>query len=211
MVCGLGIRIFQKLRQVSTLRLPMPHGAPQDPVVYTLPPIISYTGANNFNYSMLKGSQSHCGVLPGSGNRHLWAIGQMNMILHSTDGGTTWNIEQTPLSPQHFFYTIAPVDSTLCFAIASDGKVYRAQYTILNTQDDPRPTQFSIVPQPVQDICLLSGAPTDEDQLRIYTFDGRVVQTIHLLPQHRTLDLSHLPSGAYFIHLGKVRRLLLKQ
>lgn len=149
--------------------------------------------------------------IAGSGNRHLWAIGQTNMILHSTDGGTTWNIEQTPLSPQHFFYTIAPVDSTLCFAIASDGKVYRAQYTILSTHDDLQPTQFSIVPQPVQDICLLSGAPTDEDQLRIYTLDGRLVQTIHLLPQHRTLDLSHLPSGAYFIHLGKVRRLLLKQ
>ena len=58
--------------------------------------------------------------------REGWIVDNYSGILHTTDGGKTWNYVQLPAN-DHLFVGITFVDRTHGWAITFEGAIYRYQ------------------------------------------------------------------------------------
>ena len=115
-------------------------------------------------------------------------------IYETYDGGDNWTASANTVER----IRDVACNTNYCFAVGSNGTVYRKEYLINSVMENFEKTELSIFPNPTKDILSITY-PKEIDEVRIYNAVG---QLHHYIPNnHETISVSHLKSGLYFIEI----------
>ena len=119
-------------------------------------------------------------------------IDELEKIYETSDGGNTWaesvNIQEA----------LFDINCTManCFAVGTNGKVYKKENIVSSTLDNKDYPTLNIYPNPTKDILSIE-TNLSLTEISILNLNGRLIYTSF---EHKDkIDISHLPSGIYFI------------
>ena len=158
-----------------------------------------------------------------------WACGTSGVILHTTNGGESWQREAEGLTKE-MLYGIHVVNHEEVYITGNNKTLlrYGPLSTVENSQDN---YNLSISPNPATDFIEISYSPLEKgvrglsEQIRIYNVFGQEFNPTPALPKGRgfaspplgedlggvlTLDVSSLPSGVYFVKVGEKKQKFIK-
>ena len=74
---------------------------------------------------------------------------------------------------------------------------------------------LKIIPNPAKESTTIYWESTDQANLKIWSSTGKLIESVKLITDHRTLNTEHWPAGIYFIELkhetGVLRKKLIVQ
>ncbi len=127
-------------------------------------------------------------ILVGRGNSSAF------QKIHETfDGGNTW--EQAADTIENLFDVAC--GSTYCFAVGSNGTVYRREFTNSISENSDEEI-VSIFPNPSKDV-LNIAYEKQIAEVRIYDLNGKLHESF--TKTYKVIEVSHLNSGIYLIEI----------
>ena len=115
-------------------------------------------------------------------------------IYETSDGGDNWTASANTVER---ILDVA-CNSSYCFAVGSNGTVYRKGNLVNINLDKIEKAELSIYPNPAKHILSVTY-PKEIDEVRMYDAVGQLHH--HILNDHESISISHLKTGLYFIEI----------
>ncbi|MFK8162583.1 MAG: YCF48-related protein [Lewinella sp.] len=116
---------------------------------------------------------------------------EIEKIYETTDGGTSWTESVNILDA---LFDVA-CTSANCFAVGSNGKVYRKENTTSTNNELSENSTIKIYPNPTQDFLNIENS-LGITEVRIFNIEGKLLNSYS---GNNRIDIAYLNSGIYFI------------
>ena len=137
-----------------------------------------------------------------------WAVGIVNnqypipskgLILYTQNGGDTWTKTAEEVLPDDtWINAVYAIDEHTVYAVGQNNTILK--YTQLNKVSEASISKFSITPNPANEYIKISSEFSPLSEFEISHINGNIILTGDI-QDSKTIDISKLQSGAYFIKI----------
>ena len=127
-----------------------------------------------------------------------WAVGQ-EVLLHTTNGGSTWVPEAQDLTAEKLFTAVFSTDNLHVYVAGNDGTLLK--YCEITGIETSAEKSFSISPNPCRDVLMLhfnDYLPVPV-KITIVNLLGMKLKELTGTGTKQQLNISNLPEGTYFV------------
>jgi hypothetical protein len=133
-----------------------------------------------------------------------WIVGNQGLILHTTNGGTTWTVEANGLT-NTLLTGVQFTSSTNGYVVGNNKTLLKYTQLTTGVEHELEDLKFEIFPNPAAGKFKVQSSKfkVEEAKLEIYDLNGRKLLEKQIIAgtNNSEIDVSQLKSGVYFCRL----------